>query len=251
MGFTSAQGRLRDRMRQRAVGFWGAATMLCVLLHADVIDRVVAVVGQQAITASEVELQLRLEAMFNREVLDLSAEKRGQALERLIAVRLIQSEALAAGFLSASEEDVQRRLEVSQKERYLNNLEFGQALQSYDLREQDVIEFWEQVISYERFKDFRFKTGLDVSSAEVSAYYQRHIVPEFRAQGNSPPPLEEISASVEQAVIEERANTLVEEWLKEVRAQTRIVILDQEPQAAKKGLTPAAPATEKSGAAPR
>jgi hypothetical protein len=231
---------------------WGLLAMLAPA-QGDIIDRVVAVVGQQAITASEVELQLRLEAMFNREPLDITAEKRRLALQRLIAVRVIQSEAIMAGFLRTGEAEVQRRLEQSKQEQYLNSLGFEQALKFHDLREQDVMDFWRQVIGYERFKDFRFKTGLEVSPEEVSTYYERHIVPELRAAGNtSPPPLDEIYDRVEQAVIEERANALLEEWLKETRPQTRILILEELPQATQQGpVAPADSPTTPSGAAPR
>jgi hypothetical protein len=222
-------------------------------IRAEIVDRVVAVVGQQAITASEVEQQLRLEAMFNSEPLEITAAKRSQSLQRLIAVRLIQSEAIMAGFLRTSEEEVQRRLEQSKQVKYLNGLNFEQALKLYDLREQDVTDFWRQVIGYERFKDFRFKTGLEVSREEVSAYYESHIVPEFRARADgSAPPLDTIYDKVEQAVIEERANTLLEEWLKETRPQTRIVILEEpKPQATEQKTGPAGSATTEPEAAPR
>jgi peptidyl-prolyl cis-trans isomerase SurA len=245
---TPPRGRLR-RLR-----IWLAAGLLAfpaLPLRADIIDRVVAVVGQQAITASEVETQLRLEAMFNREPLDITADKRRQALQRLIAVRLIQGEAIMAGFLKTSEAEVQRRLEESKQEHYLNGSGFEAALKLYNLREQDVTDFLRQVIGYERFKDFRFKTGLEVSREEVSAYYESHIVPEFRAAGNgSPPPLDDIYDKVEQAVIEERANALLDEWIKETRPQTRIVILEEEPQP-KEPAAPASSPPTPTGAAPR
>jgi hypothetical protein len=207
----------------------GLASLLAVAVGAEVIDRVVAVVGPQAITASEVEQQLRLEALFNHEPLVITPHNRSQALQRLIAIRLIQSETAMAGFLRTNEAEVQRRLEQSRQERYLGGLTFAQALAAHDLREEDVADFWRQVIGYERFKDFRFKTGLEVSRDEVAAYYQRHIVPEVRAQGNAnPPPLDEVYNQVERAVIEERANEMLEEWLKETRPQTRIVILEEQ-----------------------
>jgi peptidyl-prolyl cis-trans isomerase SurA len=246
--------RTLPRRRQSRSRLWLAAgllTLLAAALGAAIVDRVVAVVGQQAIAASEVETQLRLEAMFNREPLDITAEKRRQGLQRLIAVRLIQGEAIMAGFLKVSETEVQRRLEESKQERYLNGVAFEDALKLYDLREQDVTDFWRQVIGYERFKDFRFKTGLEVSREEVSAYYESHIVPEFRAEGNgSPPPLDDIYDKVEQAVIEERANALLDEWLKETRPQTRIVILEER-QPTQEQAAPASAPTTPTGAAPR
>ncbi len=198
-----------------------------VVSLAEIIDRVVAVVGEQAITSSEVDMQLRLEALFNREPLEVTPEKRRAALQRLIAVRVIQSEAVMAGFLRTSEESVQLRLRQSQRERYINDLSFEQALALYDLKEQDVANFWRQVIGYERFKDFRFKTGLEVSAETVEAYYREHIVPEFSGEANGAPPLEEIYDRVEEAAIEQRANELLDEWLKETRPQLRIVILEE------------------------
>jgi hypothetical protein len=203
-------------------------SLLTAPLAAETIDRVVAVVGQQAITASEVDQQLRLEALFNRERLQIAADQRGQALQRLIAIRLIQAEAAMAGFLRTSEEEVQRRLEQSKQELYIDGLPFAKALEVYGLREQDVLDFWRQVIGYERFKDFRFRTGLEVSAEQIAAYYEQHVVAEFRSQGNSsPPPLDEVYEKVEQAVIEEQTNAMLEEWLKEMRPQTRIVILEE------------------------
>jgi hypothetical protein len=72
---------------------------LPAIVSSEVNDRVVAVDEEQAITASEVDLQLRLEALFNREPLGVTPEKRRRALQRLIAVRVIKSEAVMAGFL--------------------------------------------------------------------------------------------------------------------------------------------------------
>jgi hypothetical protein len=226
--------------------------LVCLLLialpmisRAEVIDRVVAVVGQQAITASEVELQLRLEALFNRELLEITDEKRRRALQRLIAVRVIQSEAIMAGFLSTSEQDVQLRLQQSRRQGYANGLAFEQALKNYGLREQDAADFWRQVIGYERFKDFRFKTGLEISPEAVTAYYEKNVVAEFNKEGQgAAPPLVEIYNQVEQAVIEERANEMLDEWLKETRPQTRIVILDEQEPLESENTAPDAAAAE-------
>jgi hypothetical protein len=226
--------------------------LVCLLLialpmisRAEVIDRVVAVVGQQAITASEVELQLRLEALFNREPLEITDEKRRRALQRLIAVRVIQSEAIMAGFLSTSEQDVQLRLQQSRRQGYANGLAFEQALKNYGLREQDAADFWRQVIGYERFKDFRFKTGLEISPEAVTAYYEKNVVAEFNKEGQgAAPPLVEIYNQVEQAVIEERANEMLDEWLKETRPQTRIVILEEQEPPENENTAPDAAAAE-------
>jgi hypothetical protein len=207
-----------------------AAAMLCLALPlaAGIIDRVVAVVGREAITASEVEQRVRLEAMLDRAPLQITAETRSEVLERLVDLRLIETEVRLAGFLRVEEAEVQQRVKELESEVYLDGLGFENALQAYGLLHQDVADFWRQYITYERFKEFRFKTGLEASEQDVAAYYQENVVPVFNEPGRgAPPPLSEIRAQIEQAVIETRANTLLEEWLKETRAQTRIVMLEE------------------------
>jgi hypothetical protein len=160
--------------------------------------------------------------------LQITAETRSEVLERLVDLRLIETEVRLAGFLRVEEAEVQQRVKELESEVYLDGLGFENALQAYGLLHQDVADFWRQYITYERFKEFRFKTGLEASEQDVAAYYQENVVPAFNEPGRgAPPPLSEIRAQIEQAVIETRANTLLEEWLKETRAQTRIVMLEE------------------------
>ena len=218
-------------------------------LGAEIIDRVVAVVGQQAITASEVETQLRLEAMFNREPLEhhgrkappgpATAHRRAADPERGHDGRISESQRSRSAAPPGASPS-RNAISTASHSRTRSS--------SMTLREQDVTDFWRQVIGYERFKDFRFKTGLEVSREEVSAYYESAHRAGIQAEGNgSPPPLDDIYDKVEQAVIEERANALLDEWLKETRPQTRIVILKEERQTTPRASSAAGAATDGAG----
>ena len=72
-------------------------------VRAEILDKVVAVVGKNVITLSEVAQQLRLESFINQRPADNSAQARSLALRRLIDQNLISQEMLVTSFLGASD----------------------------------------------------------------------------------------------------------------------------------------------------
>ena len=140
----------------------------------------VAVVGKGVITASEVDEQLRLEALFNRNPVDLSKEKRRDALTRLIDRRLVEREIAAKNFSPATVDDVAKELAVLERRITRNGAVFEQQLESHGLTKEDVEQFLVRQTNFEQFVDFRFKTGMQVSPEAVRAYYQDSFVPKLR-----------------------------------------------------------------------
>ena len=196
---------------------------------AEIIDEVVAVVGQGVITASEVEEQLRLEALFNRDPVDLSKVKRRDALARLIDRRLLEREITAKNFPPATVDDVAKELAALERRTTRNGAAFEQQLESYGLTTKDVEQFLVRQANFERFVDFRFKTGMQVSPEAVRAYYEESFVPEVRRLQAEAPPLEEVYDKIAAAVMNERADSMLVVWLKETHARTRVVIMEIPP----------------------
>lgn len=196
--------------------------------QSQIIDKVVAVVGRGAVTLSEVEQQIRLEAFFNRVAADLSLPNQRQALKRLIERRLLQQEMAVGHFAEVSEQEVARQLRGLRQEAFFETLDYAGALRFYELTAEEIADFLRQQINYERYWEFRFKAGVEVGRDEVAAYYENRFTPDFQRRGGSiPPPLDQVYDQVEEIVAAERADSLLDSWLKEVQATRRVIILDE------------------------
>ena len=196
---------------------------------AEIIDKVAAVVGKGVVTASEVEEQLRLEALFNRDPIDLSKEKRRDALARLIDRRLVEQEIAAKNFSPATVDDVAQEWAALERRAARNGAAFKRELKSHGLTKEDVEQFLVRQANVERFVDFRFKTGLDVSAQAVEAYYKESFLPEIGRLQAEAPALEEVRDKITAVLMEERAESMLDVWLKETRARTRVVIMEDSP----------------------
>src|SRR5437764_11682391 len=70
----------------------GGLAFVTISLSAAVVDRIAVVVGSTVITETEVLQEARLEAFLNQAPLDLSAQQRKTAAERLVDQQLVRNE---------------------------------------------------------------------------------------------------------------------------------------------------------------
>lgn len=196
------------------------------ITQAQIIDRVVAIVGRRAVTASEIDLELRIEALLKNESASVSNAKRRQTLERLIDRRLVEQEMAPTNFLLVRDNEVDAHIEYWRQERFIAEGDLGRALVAYRVERDELREYWRQQLNLLRFTDFRFKTGLDIGREDVERYYQDELTPTLREEGASaPPPLETVYDQIERILINRRVEPMVDVWLKEVRSRTRVVIV--------------------------
>lgn len=187
------------------------------------LDRIVAVVGNSAVTSSEVELHSRLEAFLNQSRGDDSDTSRRQVTERLIEVNLIAEEMRVTNFLPVGDEDVEQELRAVREQDYPDEVEFHQALESLSLQEDELREFLGRQMNVLRFIDFRFRTGLDVSVEAVETYYKEVYGPRVRQlEGREPEPLAAVRGRLREVVLQQGVDELLDDWLKLARAATRI-----------------------------
>jgi hypothetical protein len=200
------------------------APTLCLTGAEEVVDRTVAVVGDRAITLSEVKEQLALEALDRGESVDVNPERYREVTQRLIRLRLVQREMSLAGFIGATDADVQRQWEAM-KQGFDGETAFQQALAGRGLTQETVREFLRQQLDFEGFVDFRFRTGLVIPRGEIETYYEKEYKPSLPALMR-PPPLEQVYSELEADLIDRRVDPLLEDWISRVRSQTRITIVD-------------------------
>ena len=191
---------------------------------AEVIDKTVAVVGARSVTASEVGQQVALEALSEGRPADYSDRSRSDALQRVIRQRLVMQEMAVANFAGAGEQDAQIQLD-RQKQLFGGARRFRESLEEYRLKEQEVVDFLRRQLDFERFIDFRFKTGLVPPRADVVAYFEEVYLPALERINRSET-IEQAYPVIEQTLIEQRINPMLENWIREVRARTQVEILD-------------------------
>lgn len=220
---------IRTRLHLGRQALLVAVTLLsAITLPAEIIDGVAAVVGLKAVTHSEVDRELRLEALFNLIEVDQSPTNRTTALSRLIERRLIRQDLDLADFLVANPSDIDERMREFRPMRFVAGRDFPAALLHYNLSEQECREFLSEQISFERYVAFRFKTGLDATDQEIANYYQTVYSPQQKLLGATLEPLDDISKRIGQVLVELQADRMLDVRIRELRALTRIEILDPE-----------------------
>ena len=141
-----------------------ATVSLATGLGAEVIDRVAAVVGLEAVALSEIDTEARLEALLNRKDLAVTDANREELLGRLIDRRLVLQDLAGTPFLRAQPDEIEGQMRQLRSLRYLDGRDFPAALRHYGLTEEDCRAFLDARISFERYVSFRFKTGLDTDN---------------------------------------------------------------------------------------
>lgn len=190
--------------------------------RAEVVDRTIAVVGREPLTAGDLDLQMRLEAMFG-EGDDRPGTEHGAALERpaalehLIEQRLIENDMRLAGYVGRSEADLASAYGRLRAERF-GDLSFSQACGRYGVSEEAALDFYRRQVDFAGYVELHFRTGLGVSDAELRrAYRLEHPGQEIPENG---------AVELRARLLEEKTMRLIDARVKQLRAETRIVLLD-------------------------
>ena len=134
---------------------------------AGVIDRVAVVVGNQVITESEVLLEVRLTEFFNGQTLDLGADQRKAAAERLVDQQLIRNEMQIGGYPMPVESEGDAVLRKFRQDNYPGIPAFRAALENHGLTEDEVKRHLLWQAAAMRFTDLRFHMTMEIGRAHV------------------------------------------------------------------------------------
>ena len=199
--------------------------LLAPITRAEIVDRIAAIVGNEAITLSQVRTQMNVVALLNQsESAGLEGGGRA-ALATLIDRRLAMQDLALTPFLLAPAEEVEGPLRALRGQTFAGGRDFPAALAHYGLTEDDCRAFFREQASFDRYVSFRFKTGQDVSPEAIEAFYRDEYSAGQAARGAPAEPLESVRSGIVDALAERQANRLLEQRIMELRALTRIEIL--------------------------
>ena len=193
---------------------------------AQTLDSVVASIGHEAITASDVEQEYHFECFLNAQwpapPPDEAATR--NARERLTYQMLLtREENPGPAEKAASEKAAAERLAALRKA-FAHPEDFERALKDLGMTEAEVLARVAQQELMLRLIDQRLRPAASPSDEEVAEYYRSPFVPEFQKKnaGSAPPPLSEVEAEIREILTQKRINQLLDEWIDDLKPTTGV-----------------------------
>jgi hypothetical protein len=198
-----------------------------------VLDRVVAVVNNQAILASDLDEEMRLS------VLDpagggKSALTLQQALDQLIARSLIrqqirqedeQAATPSEGEVQARMGEIRRELPTCIRQNCATDAGWQAFLTSHGLTTRRVEVYLRHRLEILGFIERRFRQGIRITPQEIETYYRETLLPQYAA-GEATPTLDKVAPRIEEILLQKQVNALFDDWLKNLRKQGDVEVLD-------------------------
>lgn len=194
------------------------------------IDRVAAVVNGELILESDVDEERRF-AAFQPYRDQRTAFSRDKAMERLIDRALILQQAKLQQETPINDAAVKTELDKLRKDipackRYHCETDEGwkKFVEEQGFSLADLADRWRERMEVLRYIEERFRQGIRITDAEIRDYYQKTMMPEYAKEKVAPPQLDTLSDRIQEVLLQQRVSTLLQDWLKSLRAQGSVSI---------------------------
>lgn len=194
----------------------GPASLAAQPPSGPVLDRVLAIVEGTPITLSEVREAIALNPGA------AAPPSRAEALETLIAARLMEREARRYPPALPSEEETDRTLAALQ-DRFPSTEAYRETLFALGIREDYLRKQIRRELTVQRYLDRRFRPLVQIPQRAVEDYYRTVLLPDLDA--GSPPALAEVEVLIRDILVERDLNRRVSAWVDELKANASIVRL--------------------------
>lgn len=207
------------------------------------LDRVVAVVNGQVLLQSDVNAEMNFAALEPAEGQDTPQEAMNRLVDRVLILQQMNEQQVNPNISNAEVEKslMEQRAHLSGCGSYSCTSEEGwnAFLRAHDLTNREVVDHWRERMAILRFVDQRFRSGIRISPASVADYYAKSVVPAFARQDKAAPPLQSLSARIQEVLLQQQMNGLMQNWLNGLRQEGTLRIVDPEyASAAKPGPGP-------------
>jgi peptidyl-prolyl cis-trans isomerase SurA len=198
-----------------------------------VLDRVVAVVNDRAILASELDDEMRV-SILEPTIGERGRETPQDALQRLIARTLIRQQIRdqeEQSLVPTQEEvltrmaELRKRLPVCVHANCASDAGWTTFLAAHGLTQERVEAYLRNRIEVLKFIEIRFRQGLHISPEQVAAYYRNTLLPQY-PPGDPVPALQQVSARIEEVLLQQEVSGLFNDWLDNLRKQGDVEVLD-------------------------
>lgn len=199
--------------------------LLLTTAHAEVVDRIIAVVNGHLVTWSDLDEQMRFEALENRRALkDLGEAERRSAFEHLVQNRMLRDQ--MQGTAPATDSEIDARIgELRAAWLVADDAKWSATLTGYGLSMAELRWLVQEQLEILKFMEFRVRPLVRVSRAEVEDYYAQVLAPQVKAQGQTPETVGAVESKIRELLTEQKMNQEMEKWLDTLRTQSRVQVL--------------------------
>jgi hypothetical protein len=195
----------------------GAPDRASAVVQEQVVDRLVAIVGEQAVTLSDVRA-----ARTFKLVPDVAEATDEALIGQLVERELMRAEIERFGMPQPPADTLDARLRVI-RGRFATADAWAAALETCGLSESRFRAWVADDWRIEQYLQQRFDAAAQPTDEEVQQYYLSRER-EFAIDGR-PRPFEEVRDEVRRRLTDARRRTLVQEWLTGLRRRTEISVL--------------------------
>jgi peptidyl-prolyl cis-trans isomerase SurA len=194
------------------------------------LDRVVAIVNNDLVLQSDVDDEERFAAFHPTS--EPQPVSRDKLIDRLIDRALIFQQMALQPSPPVTDAEVTAELSTLRKlipkcAAYHCDTEAGwkKFVEDQEFTLEELTERWRQRIEVLRFIEERFRMGIRILPADVDQYYTKTIVPAYQEEKAPTPAETTIADRIEEILLQQRVDTLLDDWLAALRAQGSVRIL--------------------------
>jgi hypothetical protein len=190
-------------------------------------DRVMAVVDEEPILASELERVIALGLVQPREG-EGDVPFRRRILNGLVEERLRFHEIDRFGFEQVPVDMIEKNV-AQIRSRFPNEEEFRKTLRDLGLSQQALRQLVARQLMVLTHVEEQLGPRVFVSLDDITAYYRNVLTPEMQKQKQPVPPVEDVRDQIRAVLKEQRLNEELEKWTEELRRAADIHVYFDKP----------------------
>ena len=193
-------------------------------LHAEIIDRIAVSVGNQAITASDLDREIRVTAFLNRSQPDFSPAARRATADRMVEQRLILRELENSRYPAPPASEIDPILEKFKKDNFASDDDYFRALAAAGIADRQVRDelLWQRRLLL--FIDVRFRPSAQVSEQDIEDYFHKTVEPAAEAaHPGQPVTLDEYRDQIQEKLTGDQVDKQMTAWLQNARQRSEVV----------------------------
>lgn len=210
------------------------AFAVALLVHArpasgaQTVDRVVAAIGNFAITQTDVRREYRFEMFVAKG--QIPEDPPSASVFTSVESKLIDQDVLEQQLQDIPVDNQSARKNASEemtsiREKFKSEADFRAALHALGIDQSQLVRRLETQQRILMMVDERMRPAAAIEPHEIEHYYRQTFLPELaKSSRASPPPLAQVQDKIREILVQQKMNELLTRWLAELRRQDRVRI---------------------------